>query len=403
MIRKNFRFNRLFLLEPNLKESFGHVIEFPTALQNYLSKTGLKSYLICNRNINKNLLSTLRNAYPLLSLSCFEDTNSEGAVFQSDLNAIDKKFHLNENDLLVILTSYSNEFFGVGKFLSNKNELSIPSFAIWIHQLFPPTREFSQTLDKYFQKKVFGKLKKSFKGIRRGNKISVFSTESLLLKRQLEALFGIKVKVLPLPYIYSDKILKTQVNKSLRFGFLGDGRYEKGLLKIFRLITSSEDVKHKYILEDIFSRGYSEDDKREFEDLKSVILRDYKNVTFINKPLGSKEYKKYFSLIDCFLLPYDPKSYDKRVSGVLVEAVSNNRPVIVSSGTWMSGELAKYKNGVVFKYSKNKEAETRNIRTAILDLEKNISIYMENTRAVGKIYRKENSPENFMKLLLGDF
>lgn len=395
------KYNRIFLVEPNLKNSFGHVAEFPFSIQKLLRFYSIDAYIICNKSVDEGLLDGQTNVYPLISMTCFENLSDNGKTYEDDLGVMNTKFKLTDSDLLINLTSYTNEISGVRRFFGKKKR-GLSTFAIWIHQLFPPTKEFYETTRYGFRIRTEERLKNVLN--REINaKVHIFTTPCFALQKELFRIADKKVGVLPLPYDYpqrSSAPQKDSENTPLTFGFLGDGRYEKGLLTIFRYIANYKDKTHRYIIQDIFPRGYSEEEQKKYEFLKTKISREYPNVFFVNKPLGTLEYRNLLGEIDVCLLPYHPASYDKRVSGVFVEAVINGKPIIVSSNTWMAEEIDKYDCGCVFGYSDNENLILQNFAKAIRNIDNNYSKFLKKSIRFGKIYKEIHNPENFINSLM---
>lgn len=387
------RYNRFFLLEPNLKKSYGHVIEFPFTIQKYLKKKGKEAYVICNKNIDPLLLSSLPETYPLISQGCFDDLGDDGNSFLEDLKKIDRKFSLRKNDILISLTSYTNQILGIGKFIQ-QNRKNSPIFCIWFHQLYPPTKIFSETLLTTFQDQTHTKLQIAFNDLSDLDNVFLFTTPSSKLKKAYEQFSRIKVSTLALPYSKLKNNHKKH-HKNITLGYLGDGRFEKGLTLILEYLSQTKDSPY-FIIENIYPRGYSNGDLLKMQMIEARVKERQSKVTFINKPLSNDDYKKTLANIDIFVLPYHPNSYDKRVSGVFIEAALQGIPIIVPLNTWMAEEIAKYKNGIAFNY----KSGARGLELAIRAITSNIDKYKIAALSASKKYNKLHTPDNFVSTLL---
>lgn len=398
------QFKRVFLLEPNLKKSFGHVAEFPLSINASLLKSGFEPVVVCNREADNYILSEFKNIYPVISYGCFEKLNDKGITFSRDLMEIDKSLHFTKSDLIIILTAYINEISGINIFISQLKDKNSPHFAIWLHQIFPPTKKFSDTLKPEFRNKISVNLAKAFRELRHKEEIHIFTTMSEKLRDKYKFLSGKSVGMLSLPYDYRlyDGSL-SDIDGTPTFGFLGDGRYEKGLLLIFKLIIQYNDHENNYVIQDIFPRGYLPSEMTEYRKLKSKIITNYKNVRFISDPLGGADYRKVFNKIDCFIMPYHPRSYDKRVSGVFVEALINAKTIITSKGTWLGEEVNKYRCGTTFSYSKNILRNLYNLKTAQDRIIKKYNYFRKNSKFASKNYMKNHNSNRFIYLLLNNF
>lgn len=395
------KFKRIFLIEPNLKKPYGHVVVFPYSLRKFLISEHIETYVICNKGIDKNLLSKLPNTYSLVTKSCFENLNDGGATFSKDLKLIDQKFYLTENDLLIILTAYTNEIKGVKNYLREIQNKTWPIFALWFHQLFPPTEDFFETTKEIFIKDTYDNLREAFSRLL--SNVFLFTTPSHKLQSEYSILSCKEVNTLPLPFDYSLRLeifqTKTPLTQ-LTFGFLGDGRYEKGLLIILKFIVNRADDSNRFIIQDIFPRGFPSKEVEEYKLLKDKIRINFKNVSFINKPLEENEYRKLIQKIDVILAPYHPASYDKRVSGVFIEALIHGKPVISSKGTWMEEEINRLGCGCIFDYADKEVSFLQNFRKVIEFFNENYDTFRKNALKTSKIYIKIHSPKNFMESLV---
>lgn len=388
-------FKRYFLLEPNLKKSYGHVVEFPFALQNYLKKDMKEAYVICNKDIDKGLLSSFHDTYPYITYGCFETLEDEGKMFEKDLSQLDKKFEFKRGDLVISLTSYVSQILGISRFLK-RYPINAPTFCIWFHQLYPPTKDFSETLNPEFKSKVYKNLKRAFKALKDFDNVFVFTTPSEGLRETYSEIASHSVHKLPLPYSYPTLKNKRTSRNNLTFGFLGDGRYEKGLLIILEQILKAKDKTNLYLLENIFPRGYSDSELIKLKNLEAKIIGEYANVIFIKEPLSNQEYKGLFEKVEAFLIPYHPQSYNSRVSGVFIEAVINAKPVIASSDTWMAEQIKLLGNGIIFDY----KSGTKDLQNSITKLVTNYDSFLQKALKASKQYRNIHSPRNFIKTLL---
>jgi len=388
------KFKRCFILEPNLKKSYGHVIEFPFTLQKHLEKIGIKTFVVCNKQIDKDLLSSLKNTYPYVSRGCFNDLGDKGKMYSKDLSDLNSKFQLADDDLVINLTSYTNQVYGISKFI-NQNIKNKTTFCLWFHQFYPPVKMFTETLSSGFKKNIARSLSEAFKEIKNFDNLHIFTTLSDTLRDEFEKVSQMRVCQLPLPYSRRSATNKIKKDNHKTFGFLGDGRFEKGALLVLELIAKNTNPNDNYIFENVYPRGYSETDLNKLNNLKKKVSVKT-NIKFIDEPLSNKEYKKTLSKIDVFLMPYHPNSYDKRVSGIFVEATMAGIPVVVTNHTWMAKEVNQYKNGVVFDYCSGVNGLNKVTQNVI----SNYDIFQNNAILASQKYNQTHSPENFISMLL---
>ncbi len=394
---ENSNIDRIFFIEPNLIKGMGHVVEFPISLNKYFENSP-KIYF----NANKNVYSTVRNKIEGLSgrisKTCFEKLDSNGRYFCDDLKNIDNEYHFTSNDLVVVLTSYWNEIRGSYQYL-NRIEKNLPGIVLWIHQIYPPSDEFEITIQKKYKQKIKISWKDTLKNIH--NKMFLACTPSLKMKHYFDSLVDSKknMNILPLPYEQSKRTTKDNGDQ-IKISFLGDGRYEKGLLLFLNAV---QDIpgNNKIFIQNISPRGYSSKERKEFDfQLQELIKRD--NVIIYNKPRFPDKFMELVLSSSLIVLPYHPYSYDKRVSGIFIQAMRSGIPCVVSEGTWMADEIDRSGSGVVFKYNITRGCKhnSTSLRNAILNATDKIQLLKHRALTNSVSYKKEYSPNNFVDSLL---
>lgn len=393
MINKN-NYKRIFFIEPNLIRGMGHVVEFPISLKNYLRGSN-NIFLIANKNVYSNVRKRINHLKGLILKSSFQELGSGGKYFHTDLKRIDKKYNLNSEDLVVVLTSYWNEIKGANTYLFDK-KINCPKIVLWIHQIYPPQEDFKHTLDINFIKQVKLGWKNTLNAIH--SQISLACTPSIGMKKYLESITSEGINFLPLPYECIKPIKLNNIN-NINIAFLGDGRYEKGLIMFLQAISDHIDIA-KFHIQKIYSRGYSREEKSDFSDLVKKLTK-YKNIKFYNHSMFPDKFVKFISSMDLIVLPYHPRSYDKRVSGIFIQAIQHGVPCIASDGTWIAEEIKKNKCGVIFKYDINKDYKYNSVslNRTIIETVKNIKVLKSQTRKSMLTYRKIHSAKNFIKTL----
>ena len=387
-------YKRIFFIEPNLIRGMGHVVEFPISLNKYLGDSS-NIFFIANKNVYSNVRKRINRLKGLISKSSFQELGSGGKYFNTDLKRIDKKYNLNSKDLIVVLTSYWNEIKGANTYLLDK-KINCPKIVLWVHQIYPPQENFKRTLDTNFIKQV----KLGWKDILNviHSQIVLVCTPSKEMKKYLKSITLADINFLPLPY-ECIKPIKSNNTDSINIAFLGDGRYEKGLIMFLQAISDHIDIA-KFHIQKIYSRGYNSEEKNDFNDLVKKLSK-YKNIKFYNKSLFPDKFVKFISSMDLIILPYHPRSYDKRVSGIFIQAMQHGVPCITSDGTWIAEEIKKNKCGVIFKYNINKDYKYNSIylNRAIMNTIKNIKVFKSQTRKSMLTYREIHSAKNFINVL----
>lgn len=399
--------NRLFLIEPNLIKAAGHVIEYPLSLQRVCRQKGIDFYLFTNKKATQEVLRLIKPSFPLISNTCFESLSDNKNSFYQDLRKIHQQFHFNESDLVVIPTCYTNEIKGTYLLSQNLSHSELPHMALNFHQLFPPAPDLSVLLSKGYQKTWLEKLKKASESLDSAEKISFWTTPSTSLNKSFEDLATRRVGRLPVPFTTIQKLSNCHFgfkeSKGLKFAFLGDGRSEKGLLLFLFAIQKNEiDSSSFYVIQSYDPRGYRPEEKESFCQVINQ-LEKRRDTFVIQRALEPREYQRLIQTVDVLVLPYHPQVYDKRISGIFVQAVMYQKPVIVSSQSWMAKEIKKGNaSGVIFEHPAfNQKKAIKNLQMAIKDLSQNFKSYKELAKFKSQKYQAFHNADTFLEKILG--
>ena len=168
-----------------------------------------------------------------------------------------------------------------------------------------------------------------------------FYTDSEELTEHYNQLGVSRFHTLPIPHTCSPQ--KRPLNEEpRRITYLGDARCEKGYHLLPAIVR---DLKKDYL--DTGKARFvvqSNPNPREGEG-ETAIARAELNcfpspvVALHNEPLSTEAYKDLLLGSHITLLPYDPKEYSARSSGILAESLAAGIPVIVPAGTWLSRQL----------------------------------------------------------------
>jgi len=151
-------------------------------------------------------------------------------------------------------------------------------------------------------------------------------TDSDLLAGLYRDYFSFPVDVVPIPHTSIGEKIKKK--GPLLFWWPGAAIHEdRGLLSIQKLTKALRDP-------DMYQLVLAEKGKGFFPISPSLL--------YIPSLLSSDEYNQWMRTADLVLLPYSAASYAHRTSGIFVEAVCLGSTPVVSRGTWMAYELAKY-------------------------------------------------------------
>lgn len=386
---------KLVIIEPNLTPSFGHATEFTKNIVEASQGFNLEPHVIIKNGIKvKQEQIGTRNILDILNNKVFDFLEDNGIIFQEDLTNVFKELELNRDDIIFVQTGYTNEIQGAYKFFQERG-LETPSIAIWLHQLYPPEPDFIQSTEPLKKLKWETKLQNALNFT--SNKVKVFITVSNEFNKYLNKISRQEIRELPFPYSMPKPPRRKK--GGITFSFLGDSRFEKGLLLLLEVLEKKE-FKSNFVIQIINPRGYSKSDSKRLDKLIRG-LETRKNITFIKGGLYANKFQTELSKSSVVILPYHPDSYDKRVSGLLVQSILFSKPVIVSSDTWLSDEIQRLNTGIVFEYDRLLEEQTQeSLYTSIEKMEENFEFYAKKAEEVSKEYSVIHSGRNFVSKLI---
>ena len=363
----------------------GHVYEATRALFNYIkNQNEPQSFFVSHKDANNDVIKNLPGIIPGYSLSCFEGGDDEVVI--SNLKNLVKNHDLTKNDVIVFLTGHLREVRVTNEIV--KNNLNSPQFIIQIHQYYPPFPEADMILDEDVNGKLENEYRKIFNKIDH-NKVNIVITPVKALADKIFSVTDYFPKLFPVPFASMQFPIKYNAD-SIKIGFFGDGRKEKGILDFMRFVdVSKNNERYNFTVQIQNPRGFSDEEKAELNNLINKIEVN-ENVTILRGPLPSSEYYKNLCNCDIVCILHDPKHYSIRLSGIAVECGILGIPVIVrigsSAGNWISEE--KLFGELI--HNDDFDGPIKRLHSKILEV--------ENVRKVNKLsekWKSEYSAENY--------
>ncbi|HEY8966191.1 MAG TPA: glycosyltransferase [Candidatus Methylacidiphilales bacterium] len=184
----------------------------------------------------------------------------------------------------------------------------------------------------------------------------------------------------------------------LRFITLGDAREEKGIplvaLAVAQLAQRPDFGEMEFVLQAfIGSRHHTA--MEPFIDGLRRLAKEGDNITIVDRALDEAGYHELLVSADVVLIPYQKTAYFSRTSGIFTEAVANGKPVVVTDGTWMSGQLGDSGAGVLFE-----DGSAASLAEAILRTKVAFPALRENVVRLREGYLAYHNPDSFLQALL---
>jgi glycosyltransferase involved in cell wall biosynthesis len=384
----------LIIIDPGLTELSGHHFNYNEAIFDECQSRGIDVSIYAHAACHKDLMDIL----PIIP--CFEHNTYEYQVINSKEEMIYKfnvmndtiarnlfdrvEVPLSADDVILMLTSTVHQIVGIHNWYSSLPHPRPRICLQFMHQ--PWYLGFAEDPD------FCTSLLREAMGVWEGGDDCriTFAADNDLLANFLHKVSGFPISILPMPIRYPAEAA-VPVRKGpgrVRFGFLGDGRLEKGLHHFVRAILAQaeENVPNA----DFFIH-ISNQSGREAQD----ILKDVANCTVLCKQLSGREYWDLAESCDVIMLPYDPKYYYIRGSGILFEAMGLGKPIIVTAGSCLDWLMAKYQ-GAGMRF----DSTTASLLAAIGTIAASYGDFEAVARVAGRSVREKHNPKAFIDALM---
>ena len=175
-----------------------------------------------------------------------------------------------------------------------------------------------------------------------GGKIH-FYVDTAELQNQYKTGAGIDTVLIPIPPIMSTALLgegSATIDKKRRLNlvYLGSARTEKGFqnlqFAVRHIFMSPLRDRVRFTIQCDHYHAGAEPGIDETRRMLGEYPSDF--VTLLKKPLTNGQYAELLDSSDIILMPYNQFDYRARSSGVLIEALSNGKPVVVPDRTTLS-------------------------------------------------------------------
>ena len=392
---------RLFIIDNQLEKLSGHYYNLARGLQSFGKRNGVETLFYANRNLDPDLATELR-ARPVFEFTHWHRTSKDplcGSL--EDMLLLGNRFaisclalndnNVNYNDVVLMLSTQQNEFYGIGEWLKRVDLRNRPV------TVFNFLNENYLIPHKNLVKADIACLYRfSYRNLKKNNSRIILTTPSKRISEVLSNIIMGEVKEYPLPKYYFDdevpNLSKTDnPGNFLRVSFLGPYLKRKGahmLPNIIHLCTYL-DREVKFFVQFFLYSGVDV-----CKETGSYLISN-ENVTVCNEALSISKYLKILHETDIVLLPYDPVFYEEHPSGPFSEAVAFGKVVVVPNNTWMSRHVnSGYGGGVTFDEF-TPDAIARAIREAV----KRYDDLKVRAEASSQSWRQNQSLDAYMRRL----
>jgi len=345
----NVKYQSLYMVEPALIGYNGHLFNYAKSLSNCLVGSSISFKIFVSKNCEPKILKEINSSVVFDELPNGNIFNNfigrfVIAVFQYNfhlfkgLKKISKKESL-QNKLLFFGTIQHIHLFGLIAWIALSKKKNLPKSIILTLRLSIYRYDINRWAASYFWYVIAFRLIESIK-----NKCDIFFiTDSNKLQKEFAKITKIKIDLLPIPHTINnlEKISLDSIigNEILTFTSLGSARKPKGFgVLVDAIIELSNDVnfsKFHFLLQSNFANN---DDYIQ-DKINEIKKKNFKNVELLEKELSEEEYYLLIQKSNVIVIPYDQAIYYANTSGILTEAISYAKPIIVTNHTWMSDNM----------------------------------------------------------------
>lgn len=357
----------LIILDPDGKNARGHFLAYCDQLALACEKVGIAPNVLCRLDIEPSLLESRSSFHPLFSTHSWTIATTE-STFLAEIRAGLSHFDTSGKERLLVYL-YTGSLHHARAFLNLSKDL--PHIKFNCNLFWEMVRDIGTPEYDKLSIEVFRRLKVQ------ENVTLTVPTEGLC--REFLERFGISLRLAPHPSTtVSDDLFEEikkleskqqfDANPPWNILFPGAATQSKGYevsLEITRTLSTQENII-----------CWMRDEK------KGVLAPQ---VRVIPDNLPDSEFKRLIQTSDLLVLPYMPDGFQKRTSGILIDAMYFGVPVVVCAGTWLADLVGQYKFGIASEPAKDSIVTA--INSVLSDLEK----YRSAARTAAKAYFQENS------------
>jgi glycosyltransferase involved in cell wall biosynthesis len=244
-------------------------------------------------------------------------------TFERDLAVLPAGVWQKDN-LIFVMTIMQNQILGLVRFLRARPHEQLPRVVcnLMLPPSFLPWGPVSTYGEEFYR--VAFKLAAPLIG-----RLLFFTVDNEAMRTLYRKDFGLQTDILPIPFDASGP--QRTMKGTVRVGFFGDSRYDKGFQLLPRAIElcQRDGLDAEFIVQ-IHNSGWTQCTIE-----AEAALRALKGVRLLEGVLSSEDYAAWTGRTDVILLPHDPVLFGAmRASGIFTESVAAGRPVVASRGTF---------------------------------------------------------------------
>jgi glycosyltransferase involved in cell wall biosynthesis len=308
-------------------------------------------------------------------------TGELGGRFASDLAAARPR----TDDVLFFPNARPPEMYGVGRWLAEGGDVAAVWLNVMADDLTPRRDGRPRPVQAALYRSTVERLARRLPG-----RLVVSATSPRLVER-LEGTVGRPVVRMPMPKSYFDASPPPRSGAWPTVVCPGGPRYDKGTDLLPSLVRACRNEASFVVQSGPLP---------EKPAVRQAIdeLRTLEGVELVPGPLPRELYESLLARAHLVLLPYRPRGWQAKTSGVFAEAVALGRPVVVPPGSWMASEIAAGRAaGVAFA-----EHTPNGVVTALRQALARLDALTEQAGRLAPAWRERNGMPAFVDRLLAE-
>ncbi|WP_162274685.1 glycosyltransferase [Verrucomicrobium sp. GAS474] len=411
----------LVLLDPTLKIIHGHFFNYAKSISDAAQRAGISFLALGAQGIAPEITSQLR-AVPTFRHGYLDElfrhpeagTPGEGNA-QYDFAMANIEFYhdlshalpqVATSDTLFMPTLDHRQLLAWSWLLARWPAGLCPEVVLFFRMTYyrpAPDGSLALHSNSFFLAQGFAALQQV--AVAQGRRIRLV-TDSEGLAKEYRQWTSLPIEVVPIPHTVplpsahegkGTAGLPPKKEGRLRFIILGDAREEKGIplvaLAVAQLAQRPDFAEMEFVLQAFIGSRHHQSMEPFLAALRRIAGE---NLTLVDRALDEAGYHELLTSADVVLIPYQKTAYFSRTSGIFTEAVANGKPVVVTEGTWMSGQLGDSGAGVLFE-----DGSAASLAEAILKAKREFPTLRENVLRLREGYLAYHNPDSFLNVLLG--
>lgn len=312
--------------------------------------------------------------------------------FADELRVLIRKASITESDIVFIPTLGGTELVGISLYSSMEAATKV-SWHLLFRRDVPTPNSIMDARNYLAQVRIRAAFIEADMRFKKGSRH--FYTDTEELTAQYSKLNVGDFKTLPIPIDEQLGVKRKWLQGPLVVSYLGDMREEKGIHLLPKLISAVrkdgfDETKVIFRIQGNLPAGGSTRVARRIK--ASLSNKKLPGIEILDGPLDSDAYREFILNSDIILIPYCPKRYAARSSGIFAEALAAGVPTIYPRASWMENNAA---GSLALGYQSQAE-----LAESLKNVLKNYQVYQSASLGYCEQWREVHSAKKLTRLLV---